>query len=68
MEWKRTAKEPPQEKDGDCCGRVMIAYAGAHCATVASWKHVKENPEAVPVWMPLPKIPWEDEEERDESE
>ena len=58
--WRYTAEEPPKEEDGDCCGRVLIAHAGAHCAVATSLQYAKENPEAVRVWMPLPKLPWEE--------
>lgn len=34
--WRYTAEEPPKEEDGDCCGRVLIAHAGAHCAVAIS--------------------------------
>lgn len=51
-----------QEEDGDCCGRVLIAHAGAHCAVATSLQYARENPEAVRVWMPLPKLPKEVEE------
>lgn len=56
--WRYTAEEPPKEEDGDCCGRVLIAHAGAHCAVATSLQYAKKNPEAVRVWMPLPKLPW----------
>lgn len=59
--WRNTAEEPPKEEDGDCCGRVLIAHAGAHCAVATSLQYARENPEAVRVWMPLPKLPWEAE-------
>ncbi len=59
--WRYTAEEPPKEEDGDCCGRVLIAHAGAHCAVATSLQYAKKNPEAVRVWMPLPKLPWEAE-------
>ena len=58
--WRYTAEEPPKEEDGDCCGRVLIAHAGAHCAVATSLQYAKKNPEAVRVWMPLPKLPWEE--------
>lgn len=58
--WRYTAEEPPKEEDGDCCGRVLIAHAGAHCAVATSLQYARENPEAVRVWMPLPKLPWEE--------
>ena len=58
--WRYTAEEPPKEEDGDCCGRVLIAHAGAHCAVATSVQYAKKNPEAVRVWMPLPKLPWEE--------
>lgn len=56
--WRYTAEEPPKEEDGDCCGRVLIAHAGAHCAVATSLQYARKNPEAVRVWMPLPKLPW----------
>lgn len=59
--WRYTAEEPPKEEDGDCCGRVLIAHAGAHCAVATSLQYARKNPEAVRVWMPLPKLPWEAE-------
>lgn len=59
--WRYTAEEPPKEEDGDCCGRVLIAHAGAHCAVATSLQYAKKNSEAVRVWMPLPKLPWEAE-------
>ena len=31
---------------------------GAHCAVATSLQYAKKNPEAVRVWMPLPKLPW----------
>nr|DAQ13478.1 MAG TPA: Protein of unknown function (DUF551) [Caudoviricetes sp.] len=37
----------------------MIAHAGAHCAVATSLQYARKNPEAVRVWMPLPKLPWE---------
>lgn len=46
--WRNTAEEPPKEEDGDCCGRVLIAHAGAHCAVATSLQYARENPEAVP--------------------
>ena len=58
--WRYTEEEPPKEEDGDCCGRVLIAHAGAHCAVATSLQYARENPEAVRVWMPLPKLPWEE--------
>lgn len=58
--WRYTAEEPPKEEDGDCCGRVLIAHAGAHCAVATSLQYAKKNPEAVRVWMPLPKLPLEE--------
>lgn len=58
--WRYTAEEPPKEEDGDCCGRVLIAHAGAHRAVATSLQYARENPEAVRVWMPLPKLPWEE--------
>ena len=58
--WRYTAEEPPKEEDGDCCGRVLIAHAGAHCAVATSLQYARKNPEAVRVWMPLPKLPWEE--------
>lgn len=60
-EWETYDEEPPKEEDGDCCGRVLIAHAGAHCAVATSLQYARENPEAVRVWMPLPKLPWEAE-------
>ncbi len=57
--WRYTEEEPPKEEDGDCCGRVLIAHAGAHCAVATSLQYARKNPEAVRVWMPLPKLPWE---------
>lgn len=60
--WRNTAEEPPKEEDGDCCGRVLIAHAGAHCAVATSLQYARENPEAVRVWMPLPKLPWEEKQ------
>lgn len=57
--WRYTEEEPPKEEDGDCCGRVLIAHAGAHCAVATSLQYARENPEAVRIWMPLPKLPWE---------
>ena len=60
--WRYTAEEPPKEEDGDCCGRVLIAHAGAHCAVATSLQYARENPEAVRVWMPLPKLPWEEKQ------
>lgn len=57
--WRYTAEEPPKEEDGDCCGRVLIAHAGAHCAVATSLQYARKNPEAVRIWMPLPKLPWE---------
>ena len=59
--WRYTAEEPPKEEDGDCCGRVLIAHAGAHCAVATSLQYARKNPEAVRVWMPIPKLPWEAE-------
>lgn len=59
--WRYTEEEPPKAEDGDCCGRVLIAHAGAHCAVATSLQYARENPEAVRVWMPLPKLPWEAE-------
>ena len=56
----RIVKET-KEEDGDCCGRVLIAHAGAHCSVATSLQYARENPEAVRVWMLLPKLPWEDE-------
>lgn len=47
--WRYTAEEPPKEEDGDCCGRVLIAHAGAHCAVATSLQYAKKNPEAVRV-------------------
>lgn len=58
--WRDPDKDPPKEEDGDCCGRVLIAHAGAHCAVATSLQYARENPEAVRVWMPLPKLPWEE--------
>lgn len=58
--WRYTAEEPPKEEDGDCMGRVLMAHAGAHCAVATSLQYARENPEAVRVWMPLPKLPWEE--------
>lgn len=62
LRWRNTAEEPPKEEDGDCCGRVLIAHAGAHCAVATSLQYARENPEAVRVWMPLPKLPWEEKQ------
>ena len=39
--WRYTAEEPPKEEDGDCCGRVLIAHAGAHCAVATSLQYAR---------------------------
>lgn len=56
------AEETFKDRFGDCCGRVLIAHAGAHCAVATSLQYARENPEAVRVWMPIPKLPKEVEE------
>ena len=60
MAINKKIREAVYQKYGDCCGRVLIAHAGAHCAVATSLQYAKENPEAIRVWMPLPKLPWEE--------
>lgn len=54
--WRRTAEEPPTEKDS-AHGNVLVKYMDATFAQSATWDTVASAPDLFTLWMPMPKLP-----------
>lgn len=56
--WRKTAEEPPMEKDGNQYGDVLVLDASLEgLVTNKGWLYVKRAPDIYPIWMPIPKPP-----------
>lgn len=63
MRWRKTAEEPPMEKNGNQYGDVLVLDASLEgFVTNKGWLYVKRAPDIYPIWMPIPKLPKEVEE------
>lgn len=61
--WRKTAEEPPMEKNGNQYGDVLVLDASLEgFVTNKGWLYVKRAPDIYPIWMPIPKLPKEVEE------
>lgn len=58
MHWRKTAENPPTEKDA-VHGNVLVKYMDATFAQSATWDIVAGAPDTFPLWMPMPKLPEE---------
>lgn len=58
MHWRKTAENPPTEKDA-AYGKVIAIYTDAKFAQAAPWDFVAVDPQNFPFWMPMPKLPEE---------
>lgn len=56
--WRKTAEEPPTEKDS-AHGNVLVKYMDATFAQSAAWDTVASAPDLFTLWMPMPKLPGE---------
>lgn len=54
--WRKTAEEPPAEKDA-AYGKVIAIYTDAKFAQAAPLDFVAVDPQNFPFWMPMPKPP-----------
>lgn len=58
MRWRKTAEEPPMEKNGNQYGDVLVLDASLEgFVTNKGWLYVKRAPDIYPIWMPIPKPP-----------
>lgn len=58
MHWRKTAENPPTEKDA-VHGNVLVKYMDATFAQSATWDIVAGAPDTFPLWMPMPELPEE---------
>lgn len=65
--WRKTAENPPTEADANKFGMVLAVATGyigtRYHKNVEAWPFdsVALLPKDFPIWMPLPKLPWEAE-------
>lgn len=58
MHWRKTAENPPTEKDA-VHGNVLVKYMDATFAQSATWDIVAGAPDTFPLWMTMPELPEE---------
>lgn len=57
MHWRKTAENPPTEKDAAYGnGKVIAIYTDAKFAQAAPWDFVAVDPQNFPFWMPMPEL------------
>ena len=59
MRWRKTVEDPPTEKDS-AHGNVLVKYMDATFAQSATWDTVASAPDLFTLWMPMPKLPGDD--------
>ncbi len=61
MHWRKTAQNPPTEKDADQYGCVLsMSDLSDGYISSCTWKMVAVFPEKFPFWMPAPELRKED--------